>query len=286
MSVVDWHVALGPKVQGTWNLHKHLPLNLNFFILLSSAGAILGNRGQANYASGSTYQDAVARHRVSRGQKCMSINLGLMLSIGYAAERKGLTKSLEAAGHNGIRQVEFFAMLDYFCNPELPLPHPDKAQLVTGLSTPVSYRLKGLDEPLWMRRPFFRHLYLMDLVDVAAQPAHPGTKANVNYAGLLRNAPSVAAAGAIVAQALTQKLAKALFIPEEDVDAHKPVHSAGVDSLVAVEIRQWFATEMGADVPLFRIVSTESLKNLSFWAATQSKFVGERSENEVAESRS
>jgi hypothetical protein len=51
-----------------WNLHHCLPRDMDFFILLSSVAGLVGNRGQANYAAGNTFQDALASHRVSLGR--------------------------------------------------------------------------------------------------------------------------------------------------------------------------------------------------------------------------
>ena len=78
----DFNMAIKPKVQGTWNLHKHLPSQIDFFVLLSSLASVTRIRGQTNYAARNSYKDALARHIVSSGEKCISLNLGPILSIG------------------------------------------------------------------------------------------------------------------------------------------------------------------------------------------------------------
>ena len=65
MSAEDWTASLRPKVQGSRCLHECLPKNLDFFIMLSSCVGISGNKGQANYAAGNTYQDAPGREHGS-----------------------------------------------------------------------------------------------------------------------------------------------------------------------------------------------------------------------------
>ena len=117
MELENFNAALRPKVQGSWNLHAHLPKGMDFFVLLSSTGGVFGSRGQSNYAVGNTYQDSFARYRLLLGEKAISLNLGLMLAVGFAAERQQVTDSLQAAGYEGIYQAEFFAMLDHCCNP-------------------------------------------------------------------------------------------------------------------------------------------------------------------------
>lgn len=270
MSVTDFHEALNPKVSGTWHLHSHLPKKIDFFVLLSSTGAVIGNAGQANYTSGSAYQDALARYRVSQGLKCVSLNLGLMLSIGYAAEKKDLTQSFKAAGHEGITEAEFLALLDCVCDPSLNITNPDDAQIITGLPTPASLKRKGLDEPSWIKRPFFRPLYEMDRLDTDTIESQPPQGTAADYARLLGTAASFDAASVVAMEALVKKLAKTLFVAEEDVDTSRPMSALGIDSLVAIEIRHWFASELKSDVPVFVILGNESIGEVARYAAQKS----------------
>lgn len=80
MSYEDWTQGLAAKVQSSWNLHEALPRRIDFFVLLSSLCGIFGNGGQNNYAADNTFQDALARHRVSLGEKAIAIDLGVVLS--------------------------------------------------------------------------------------------------------------------------------------------------------------------------------------------------------------
>ena len=263
MSATDFHDALKPKVSGTWNLHSHLPKSLDFFILLSSTGAVIGNAGQANYASGSAYQDGLARYRVARGLKCVSLNLGLILSIGYAAEKKEVTQALKAAGHEGITEAELLALLDCVCDPAFDNTDPDDAQIVTGLPTPGSLRRSNLDIPSWMTRPLFRPLFEMDKLDSAAVQLQPHKGSATDYAKLLRTAGSFEAACTVALEALVKKLSTILFVAEEDVDTSRPMSVLGIDSLVAIEIRHWLASELKSDVPVLVILGNGSVSQVS-----------------------
>ena len=266
MDVEDYHLALAPKVCGTLNLHANLPQDLSFFIMLSSTGAIIGNKGQANYASACTFQDAFARSLSARGQKCVSLNLGLMLGIGYAADNKDVTNSLLAAGHEGITEQEFHAMLEYYCKPAQE-NDDTKAQIITGLPTPASLRAKGSEDlPDWLKRPLFKHLHQIDRFahTPVSTEHHESAKANrIDYAHQVRTATSDAHAAAIVKQGLVARMAKILFVPETDVDTDRSMTAVGVDSLVAVEIRQWLLNEVKSDVPVFQILASESLGKLA-----------------------
>ena len=79
--------VMEPKVQGTWNLHELTAnLNLDFFVLYSSAVSVLGSPGQGNYAAASAYLDAMASYRNHLGLPCLSINWGPWAEVGLAAE--------------------------------------------------------------------------------------------------------------------------------------------------------------------------------------------------------
>lgn len=278
MSLESFKAALNPKVPGSWNLHIHLPENLDFFILLSSTAGVMGSAGQSNYAAGNSYQDLLAHHRVSLGRKCFALDLGLVLSVGFAAERSGMADSLKKKGYRGIREIELHAMLDYLCDPSLVVRSPLDAQIVTGLEYKrFTTGKEDVDQPYWMRKPLFRNLALIE-GDTKSDRTQ-GSEPSINYETLLRSvAGSQAEAGSVIGQALIQKLARLLSISEADIEGAKPVHSYGVDSLVAVEIRYWLMKEMKADMSIFRIMSNDSLDLLSFWIAGQSDFFRQEKE--------
>lgn len=79
--------VLAPKVQGAWHLH-HLTqgMGLDFFVCFSSAAALFGNAGQANYAAANAFVDALMRQRHAQGLPGLSINWGPWAESGLAAD--------------------------------------------------------------------------------------------------------------------------------------------------------------------------------------------------------
>ena len=268
MSIEDFSAAIKPKVQGSWNLHKHLPRNLDFFVLLSSVAGLTGSRGQSNYAAGCTYQDALARHRVSQGYKCISLDLGSILSVGYAAE-KDLTETLEANGFVGLRKNELFALLDYCCNPSLPLQTTQTCQIVTGISGIETLSAAKLEQVYWAKKPLFS---IVKQNRIAESFRDSDSSNSADYSSLLKNTGSQLAIEEIFVEALKTKIASSLSVPKEDIDADKAIYTFGIDSLVALEVRYWFMKEMKADVAIFDIMQNRSLVALAQFAAGKSEY--------------
>lgn len=57
------------------------------------------------------------------------------------------------------------------------------------------------------------------------------------------------------------------------MDPAKPIHSFGVDSLVAVEMRNWFAKGVGVDLSVVEILGGEAIRHLAAGVARKSRFV-------------
>jgi 6-methylsalicylic acid synthase len=60
--------VMRPKAEGAWVLHRLFPPGtVDFFVLFSSCGQLLGLPGQTSYGAANTFLDALAAHRASYG---------------------------------------------------------------------------------------------------------------------------------------------------------------------------------------------------------------------------
>ena len=89
MTQMDWdqfNRVLSPKIEGAWNLHHYTQdAPLDFFVLFSSAAALLGPPGQANYAAANQGLDALAHYRHQQGLPALSVNWGVWADVGVGA---------------------------------------------------------------------------------------------------------------------------------------------------------------------------------------------------------
>lgn len=76
---------------------------------------------------------------------------------------------------------------------------------------------------------------------------------------LLAKATTLSEATTIVTDAIARRLAKQLTMVLEDLASAKSVSRSGVDSLIAVELRNWMFKELGADLSMFEILVDEAM---------------------------
>ena len=274
MSFADWETSLASKVQSSWNLHNLLPRDLSFFILLSSIAGIVGSAGQGNYAAGNTYQDALARHRRANGLKATAIDLGWMKDVGVIAENEKLAKGTKSSADlANCTEKDFHALLEVYCDPEVdsraikPTHQP-----IIGLITEAQYQAAGVEVPEWLERPLFSML-------TQTGTNKGGKSSNSNHLDeegkridTFRRASSDEKAAEILLDGLLQRLSRALSMPVEDIDVARPLHIYGIDSLLAVELRNWFVKAWETDVAVFDITGQGSIAMLAQEAAKKSGF--------------
>jgi NADPH:quinone reductase-like Zn-dependent oxidoreductase len=271
MTIDDWQTAIRPKVAATWNLHSHFsrPGSLDFFVMLSSLSAIFGWASQSSYAAGGTYEDALARFRVARGLPAVSLDLGVVVNVGN--EAMTVTDRLAKSGQSLrlsdelVMQALEIAILQPLEQPQLlyglnpgPGPHWDATN-----KSPMGREARFM--PLRYRQPTGAQSQTQgqDESDASAKP----------LSARLQEAGSPVEAERLVGDAIATKLAEIFMIPTGDIDMTQPPASFGVDSLVAVELRNMLMLKAAADMPIFNILQSVSLAMLAGDVVAKSAYV-------------
>ncbi|OTA97786.1 hypothetical protein M434DRAFT_26522 [Hypoxylon sp. CO27-5] len=254
MSYESWIESLKPKIQGSWNLHEQLPRGLDFFIMFSSISGIIGSQGQANYAVGNTFQDGLAKYRLSRGEKAISLDLGILANDGYVAENQGvLLRFLKIKQMLPMAEAEVLSLLEHFCDKSLPLD-PSRSQVVLGLDLPANIMSQGLEPANWTYEPMFANLRQMTTTMIASDNLGATVNSGSDLVEQVANSKSLSEAADILADGLATKLSAIFSMPLESFDLNQPLHTYGVDSLIAVELRNWFIKNLKVDLAIFEIL--------------------------------
>jgi len=267
MTYPQWSEATRAKVHGSWNLHKYFP-NVDFFIMLSSIGAIFGNRGQSNYAAAGAFEDALAYHRRALGQHATTIDLGIMRGIGVLADTE--TSHVEWSDNYreweepyGIREHEFHALMERIIDTKAITP----PQVLTGLATGGSAISAGISTPFYLEDARFSIMASTGMRETASVAASDSIPAHT----LISQAKSLDNAAGFVMESLVKQVAKMLQTSPSEIDTGRFLHSYGVDSLVAIEIVNWASREPQSTITVFDVLAAIPIATLCNKIALNSK---------------
>ncbi|KAH7304361.1 BcPKS20, polyketide synthase [Rhexocercosporidium sp. MPI-PUGE-AT-0058] len=116
-SPTDMAEVLAPKIVGALTLdHLFPPGTLDFFVLISSFGQLVGFEGQLSYAPANAFLEGLAAHRRHQGDNSTSILWSCWRGVGLNTQSKSviriITRGMQARGFDDISQEEAFAAWD------------------------------------------------------------------------------------------------------------------------------------------------------------------------------
>ncbi|KAM0330219.1 hypothetical protein ACHAQA_004394 [Verticillium albo-atrum] len=260
MGFEDFDAVVRSKVAGGWNIHKSLlDTKLDFFIALSSIAGIIGNKGQAAYAAANTFLDGLVQHRRQQGLPATAIALPAMEDVGYLAEnderRSLVLKNLKG---NTANEAELLALL---------------TTAVTGLAADScdDHLLTGLHIADSSRPPYpvadARFGSLMDAAGTSSQGS--GQAASIQQ--VVSRADCADQASEVIVKGLIEKLSAILMVQPADVDPGSTVTAYGLDSLNAIELRNWISKELLAHLQVLELLTSATLTSLALLILNKSR---------------
>jgi SAM-dependent methyltransferase/aryl carrier-like protein len=239
--------VLAPKMLGAWHLHRltrRLPLD--FFVLYSSLASLLGSAGQANHAAANAFLDALAHHRRGLSLPALSINWGVWSEIG-AAVRHQVGQRVRTQGLGTITPRQGMLILDRLMS---------RQATQVGV-TPIDWAVLGQRFRAGRKPPFFANFADQRRTADLGGPEQP-----VDLKGELRTTAPAERRARVTAH-LREQVAGVLRLAPDDVDLQQPLNRIGLDSLMAVELRNRLRSQLGLDVPLVRFMEDASITGLA-----------------------
>ena len=203
--------VLSPKVDGAWNLHVLTRhLDLDLFVLFSSLSGVVGGVGQGTYAAANAFLDSLAMHRRAEGLAASSIAWGPWSEGGMAG---GLSEAARSRlARHGIRSFSAATAL-----------------------TALGEVLDAGDA-------------VVVVADLDLQAAAPALQTASSLKARVSRLPAAERRRAMV-EAVRAEAARILALPIERVGADAAFRDLGLDSLMAVELRNALAQRIGVTLP-------------------------------------
>lgn len=228
--------------------------------------------GQANYAGASVYLDALASYRRDQlNLPACSVDFGVIEDVGYVAAHGDVSEKLGSREWATISEGLLRRILEYSIYQQdgqrrmtMGSPAPmSSAQIVTGIPVPQPSASELL------RDARFRGLHTrMNTENTGRDSSVAGTqedaKAIKDLLLALRGAPGGSATAGSDVQAsalaiLQRRFAQTLRLDEKDMDPSRPPRAYGLDSLAAVELRNWARAALGVQLTSLDIVNAGSM---------------------------
>ena len=205
-------------------------LDLSAFVLFSSAAGLFGNAGQGNYAAANAFLDALAAHRRAHGLPAQSLAWGAWGEVGLAAQLAEVDRArMRRQGLLPLSPDEGLALFDAALGrPEI-------------LLAPVRFDLATLREGDAALPPMLRALVHASPRRAAAQG--PGAAASLKER--LTTLPK-AERDRVLLDLVRTHAASCLGLSDpHGLDPTRPLKELGLDSLMAVEIRNRLSAASG-----------------------------------------
>lgn len=237
--------TMDSKVYGAWNLHELTKdKNLELFVLFSSVASWLGAAGQSNYAAANLFLDQLSIYRQQLGLESSTINWGPVADVGLAASMSQEDRvRIENGGIGYLDLGQGLAAMDLAISQK-------RAQL--GI---LPIRKRQLSHSLLSRHNMIPAFYSHVIQQNKAVKGQDFAERLKQLEGPDRSA--------FVKDYLLRLCAEILGKDPRALPMDASLKEEGVNSLLAVEIRNKLSKELNVKLPVTVIFDYPSLTDLS-----------------------
>ena len=249
---VDIAAVLAPKIAGATLLDQaSRGMELDHFILYSSAVTLFGNVHQAPYVAANMALERIATARRVAGEPALAIGWGAIGDTGYLAR--------DAAAHTLLDRMLDGAFLgegealDGLAHWQQRDAGTDPGMATVSFARLPWQRLAG-DLPI-LATPLY------DRLDEPHEAEQGGDGVEALRAELASLGPREALK--LITGILITETAAVLHQPEAEVDPRRPLGEIGFDSLMAVELRLALEEKVGISLPLLSLADATTLTDVA-----------------------
>ncbi|MEO0946631.1 MAG: MupA/Atu3671 family FMN-dependent luciferase-like monooxygenase [Cyanobacteria bacterium J06641_5] len=223
--------VMQPKVAGTWLLHQLTAnLDLDCFVCFSSISSLVGTPGQANYAAANAFMDGLIQYRHRLGLSGLAVNWGPWSESGMAAALHSRDRARWATlGVGAIAPQQGFSLLEQL----MERPHTPQVAVL-----PVDWHAYFAQLPPNTEISLLRQFQ----ADLSADATPPTLLLELQQVPAQQRLP-------FLSREIQALVAKVLGLAVRQVDPQRGFADLGMDSLMAVELRNRLQAELGCHIP-------------------------------------
>jgi len=262
MSVDAFREGVGPKFHGTKNLSAAFGNDdLDFFISLSSVLGLLGSLGQANYVAGNVFQDMFSHSQVSAGRTNF-VTLNFPLIQDTLPMTQEAINSLARQGCQNVSVAATLPLIDFAMSGRAQSHGFSQISLGLDPQPFIDLAKVGAQFP-----PLFGHVTAQSLSKRSQKDVKQSAEESISQAS------SPAEAEKLILQALQEKVSSLIALNSTELDVETAITNLGLDSLVAIELRNWIKNALQAPVQTSDIMDATSLRSLASFVLERSGLV-------------
>ncbi len=233
MSPEELIQVLRPKVFGTWLLHEMVAdIELDFFILFSSAASVINSPLLGSYAAANTFLDAMAHYRSALNKTALSINWGFWSGGGMAHQyQESMGRTIAPKGM-------------------VPIPTEKGLDILEGLLGSRKHQVGVLptDWTVWSQhQPRIKNLPIFSII---LNPSMQETSFVRSEISSIEESTTIAKKvdthklfllppeewGDYLVNYIKKSVANALYMKPDEIDSDQNLMELGIDSLMVMEL--------------------------------------------------
>lgn len=228
--------VFAPKVTGSWRLHQATAhLDLDWWLVFSSAAALLGTPGQGAYAAANSWLDGLVAYRRSLGLPAVGINWGPWAEVGRAQFFADLGVSMITA-EQGLAAMQTVLAADRARTGVFSLDARQWFQSFPAVAG-SSLFAKLQESAVGPRSGGGKIRAELDALDPAERPGRLATAIADEIRGVLRSS--------------------------DPIDHHRPLETLGLDSLMGLELRNRLESSLGITLPVALVWAYPTITDLA-----------------------